>query len=310
MLIEIRDLSVSFDVAQSVQAVNNVNLILFDGQKTAIIGETGSGKSVLLLAILKLLPGSTRVTGEVLYNGKNILKLTEKELRNVRGAQIAYVPQGSGNSLNPLLTVGMQIGEPLVQHRGYDKKEAFKESINLLQRFHIGMEEKRSKSYPHTYSGGMKQRALVAMGISAGARLILADEPTKGLDEEKIEQVKEAFLSLKEQAILCVTHDINFADEIAEYVGVMYASMLIEYGPKDKLLKKPLHPYTMDLINAMPENGLNISGSFAPSDTKNTEGCLYKLRCKYAEGQCDQIPPMIDLGENHKVRCWMYVNKN
>jgi len=310
MLIEISDLSVSFLGAQSVQAVNDVKLTLVEGQKTAIIGETGSGKSVLLLAILKLLPTTAQVSGNIMYNGKNLLKLSEKELRMIRGAQIGYVPQGSGNSLNPLLNVGMQIGEPLVQHRGYNKKQAFNKSVALLQRFHIGMAEQRARNYPHTYSGGMKQRALVAMGISAGAQLILADEPTKGLDDEKIEQVKTAFLSLEKQSILCVTHDINFASAIAQSIGVMFASQLIEYGPKEALLNKPLHPYTKDMMNAMPENGLNIPAVFSSTTNVTDGGCPYKLRCAVADERCDKMPPLIDAGENHKVRCWQYAHKN
>ena len=306
-MIEIKDVSVSFAAGHTVQAVNNVSLSIKQGQKTALIGETGSGKSVLLLAVLRLLPKNANITGSVMYHERDLLRLSEKELQRVRGAQIGYVPQGNGNSLNPLMTIGTQIGEPLVQHRGYSKKRAFAESIGLLKRFHIGNEEKRAKSYPHTYSGGMRQRALVAMGISAGAELILADEPTKGLDEQKVAQVEEALLSLSEQAVLCVTHDINFAGAVAQYIGVMYASYLVEYAPKGVLLTNPLHPYTRDMIRAMPENGLQAETGFTPSQTK-ASGCLYKSRCSDCAERCDRVPPVFELEGGHKVRCWKYAD--
>ena len=306
MLIEVKDLSVTFSAAHSVQAVQGVSLSMEQGQKTAIIGETGSGKSVLLLAMLRLLPPSARVGGSVLFDGRELLLLKEKEMESIRGAQVAYVPQGSGGSLNPLLRVGFQVGEPLMRHGGLRKKQAVEESVRLLARFQIGSEEQRARSYPHTFSGGMKQRALVAMGISAGARVILADEPTKGLDEGKVAQVREVFLSLGEQTLLCVTHDLNFAGAVAQDIHVMYASQQVECAPTAELLGNPLHPYTRDMIRAMPENGLEASRGFAPPHSENVSGCRYRSRCRDCTALCENAPPMAEVTKQHRVRCWRY----
>lgn len=307
-MIEVKNLSVTFSASQAVQAVQDVSLTLHPGQKAAIIGETGSGKSVLLLAMLCLLPTSAVVHGTVTYDGKDLLGLKEKEMEAIRGAQVAYVPQGSGGSLNPLMTVGFQVGEPLIQHKELSKKQAMEKSIGLLKKFHIGDERRRAKAHPHTFSGGMKQRALVAMGISAGAQVVLADEPTKGLDERRIEQVKETFLALKEQALLCVTHDLGFAGNVAQDIHVMYASQQVEWAPTTELLNRPLHPYTQDMINAMPENGLVAVQGFAPPHSESMAGCRYKARCKDCTSRCENPPPMVEMTSQHKVRCWKYAD--
>jgi len=309
-LLEIKDLSVTFSVAHSVQAVQGVSLKVEKRKKVAIIGETGSGKSVLLLAVLRLLPTTAEVKGTVLYNGANLLEIDEKDMQIVRGAQLAYVPQGSGSSMNPLMTVGFQVGEPLMQHREFTKKQAVEKSIGLLEKFHIGNEKQRVKDYPHTFSGGMKQRALVAMGISAGAQYIFADEPTKGLDENKVKQLKETFLALEDQAILCVTHDLGFAKDISEYIHVMYASQQFESAPTDEVFREPLHPYMQDMINALPENGLKVVGGFAPSHSEALSGCRYRPRCRDCSARCEIDPPMTEVYPGHKVRCWKYAHVN
>lgn len=220
-----------------------------EGSKTAIIGETGSGKSVLLLAILGLLPKNAAVSGNILLDGEDLLKADKKRIREIRGGIISYVPQGGGASMNPLLKVGFQVGEPLMEHRGYSKKAAEKDSIGLLKRFNVGNEEKIAKAYPHMLSGGMQPAAQwVAMGISAGPRIILADEPTKGLDERRIRMVADALNQLKEETLLCVTHDMKFAKAVRDKISVMYAAQQLEYGTAAQVLEHPLHPYTQDMI--------------------------------------------------------------
>ena len=219
------------------------------------------------------------------------------------------MPQGSGNGLNPLLTVGLQVAEPMIEHQKVKKREAIAEAVRLMKRFHIGDEEEVAGQYPFTYSGGMKQRAMIAMGIIAGADMILADEPTKGLDEERIEMVVEAFHSLKDQAVLCVTHDLNFAREISDSISVMYASNQVEYAPAEELLEHPLHPYTQDMIAAMPENGLHFSEGFAMAHEDYAEGgCKYAPRCRFCKEKCKETPPMAEV-DGHKVRCWLYAGK-
>ena len=246
-MLELEHISVRFAAGHGVQAVEDVTLTLEDGGRLAIVGETGSGKSVLLLAVLQLLPGSALVSGSARLDGEDLFAAGQKRLREIRGGVISYVPQGGGASLNPLYSVGFQVGEPLMEHRGYSKKKAFLASIPLLKRFQLGREEQLAKGYPHTFSGGMRQRAMVAMGISAGARIIFADEPTKGLDQKRVDLVADTLNRLETEALLCVTHDLQFAAAVCRRVCVMYAAQQVEYGSAAQVLGQPLHPYTQAL---------------------------------------------------------------
>lgn len=308
-MLEIKDISVHFASNHFVQAVEHIDLSVKDTEKVAIVGETGSGKSILLLAILGLLPENAVVTGQALLDGRDLLKLKRKEWDKIRGAKISYIPQGSGNGMNPLLRVGFQVGEPLMEHKKVPKKKAFQKSIELMRQFHIGDEEMVARQYPHTYSGGMRQRAMIAMGIAAGSRMILADEPTKGLDEKRIQMVAESFQMLKDETLLCVTHDLNFAKEIAQWICVMYAANQVEYAAAEEIFENPLHPYTQDMILAMPENGLQAGEGFALShDEYEKGGCKYAPRCRFCETRCKrEQPPMAECG-GHRVRCWKYVD--
>ena len=308
-MLELRNVNVKFSSSDEVGAVEDVSMTLKDKTKTALIGETGSGKSVLLLSILRLLPATAEISGNVFLDGTDLLSLKESELEKLRGDRISYIPQGGGNSMNPLMKVGRQIGEPLVEHRGYSKKEAFLESIRLLERFHVGNEEQWASAYPHMLSGGMKQRAMIAMGVSAGAMTILADEPTKGLDYDRIQSVIECFDMLVNETVLCVTHDINFARAIGNFISVMYAAQQLEYAPRDEFFAHPLHPYSQAILAAMPENGLHCSVGFAPSHTEySARVCRFADRCPHRAERCAQeMPPMIDLG-GHQVRCWLYAD--
>lgn len=310
-MLEIRNLSVSFAGAD-VKAVDDVSLCLEDGSRTSIIGETGSGKSVLLVALIRLLPGNARVNGEVLLNGENLLSASEKRMQQIRGSQIAYVPQGGG-SMNPLLKIGYQVGEPRIIHRKESKKAAVAAAAALLERFHLTPGKEKARSYPHMFSGGMRQRAMVAMGIAAGANILLADEPTKGLDERRVAAVTEAFCQLRQETLLCVTHDVMFARAVSDKLSVMYAACQLEYGDTEEVLANPLHPYTRDLIAAMPENGMRYDDrGFAPPHSDYLDGsygCRYYDRCHECMARCVKNPPLIDLG-GHKVRCWKYAPEN
>jgi len=310
-MLEIKHVSVKFSDSSDVQAVEDVSLVLPEKGKIALVGETGSGKSVLLLAILRLLPESAITSGDVIFNGKHIWKLNRKELNRLRGGEISYVPQGGGGSMNPLMKVGFQVGEPLMEHKGMKRKAATKKSIGLLRYFHLGDEEKLSKAYPHTFSGGMRQRAMVAMGIAAGAEIVLADEPSKGLDEERVSLVVDAFRSLKEQSLLCVTHDLLFAGQISDHICVLYAAQQVEFGPTEELLASPLHPYTRDMVDAIPENGMRVDqAGFAPPHTGyQNYGCRYRHRCRHCTERCKQMPPLFQVG-HREVRCWLYANEN
>lgn len=302
ILLKIEDLNISFSKGNN-KVLRDFSLDLSEREKFALIGESGSGKSVLILAILKLLSNS-QIEGKIYYKNKNLLDLKEKEMEAIRGAEISYVPQGGGNALNPLMKVGLQVGEPLVIHKNMSKKESVRQAIDLLKKFNIGDEEKRVNDYPYAFSGGMRQRAMIAMGIAGGAEIILADEPTKGLDSKRIALVEKSFLALEDRAYIVITHDLRFARNISEKVGVLYASYLLEEGQTEDVFQNPLHPYTQAMIAALPENGLKIDGSFVEKPSYD-EGCIYRTSCKYACDKCLEAPPMFDL-ENRKVRCWKY----
>ena len=305
-LLRVEDLSVSFEGRNFVQAVEHVSLEVHSGDRLCIIGETGSGKSILLLAILRLLSPTAKVTGGVSYRGRDLFAMTEKQLDAIRGGRISYVPQGSGNGMNPLLKVGFQVAEPMIAHRGMKRKAAEERAVELLKRFHLGREETIARQYPFTYSGGMRQRALIAMGISAGAELLFADEPTKGLDETRVRLTAEAFNALEGQTLVCVTHDLSFARSVSSRVCVMYAANQVEEAETEELFRNPLHPYTRDMLAAMPENGLRFRPGYAPAhNDTGTAGCKYRLRCDRCSEKCRETPPLFRIG-GHQVRCWQY----
>ncbi len=312
-MLELNHVSVEFMSDNNVLAVDDVSLRLLDGSRTAIIGETGSGKSVLLLAILRLLPPNAVVSGSIAADGEDLLAADSKRMQQIRGGIISYIPQGGGASLNPLLKVGFQVGEPLIEHRKYTKRQAFEASIPLLRRFNLSHEEELAYSYPHTFSGGMRQRAMVAMGIAAGPKIVLADEPTKGLDEKRVRMVADALDLIEDETLLCVTHDINFAKSVGRDICVMYAAQQVEFGDSKEVIGHPLHPYTRNMMAAMPENGMRYQESgFAPSHDSYTDeagGCRYLNRCREHMERCAVTPPLFDIN-GHKVRCWKYASSN
>lgn len=307
-MLELQNITVRFGGPGASPAVDDVSLTLGEREKVAIIGETGSGKSVLLLAVLQMLPSVAAVTGKALLEGTDLLSLPQREMNRIRGARIAYVPQGSGNGMNPLLRVGYQVGEPLMIHQGLSPKAAIRKAVEVLRRFDFGEEEKLARQYPHTLSGGMRQRAMIAMGVAQGAPILFADEPTKGLDSRRIAMVAEAFHRLEEQAILCVTHDLRFAREIAQRVAVIYASQQVEQAGREEFFREPLHPYSQAMLAALPENGLRADLGFAPprEDKELAGACHYYRRCPWKCERCRVNPPLFDLGGGRKVRCWKY----
>lgn len=305
-MIELLNLSVQF--GGSVKALDNMSLTVPDGKNTVVIGESGSGKSVMLSAILQILPPSAQVTGSILLDGSELLTRTEKEMTALRGTRLAYIPQGGGTSMNPLLTVGYQIGEPLMEKQSMPKKHALLAAVDWMKRLHLGNEEALASAYPHTLSGGMRQRALIAMGAISGAPLLLADEPTKGLDGERVETVTELFRELGDRTLLCVSHDLNFVKSIADYVCVMYAAQAVEYCTCEEFFSGPLHPYSWLTLEAMPENGLKAHMGFAPTHGEMSNmGCRFYSRCPYRRERCSSAPPVIEK-DGRKVRCWMYAD--
>ena len=271
-MLNINNLTIGF---ADIDVVENVSLEIKERDKMVIIGETGSGKSMLILAIMKLLSSNANVQGEILYKNENTLKMSTKEIENLRGNEIGYIGQGSGNGLNPLLKIGYQVSEMDIEKKQMDEKSAFQKSISLLKKFNLGQEEKIVTSYPHILSGGMKQRVMVAMGISQEPNLILPDEPTKGLDNERIKLVEEAFLNLEDKTLLCVTHDIRFAKKISNKVCLLYAGEQLEVNSTEDFFKEPLHPYGKAMIHPLPENGLEVNLGFAPMRSEKTKTCKF-----------------------------------
>lgn len=309
-MLKIENLSVRFGGKGVPDAVTDISLEVKKGEKVVLLGETGSGKSVLLLAVLRMLPEAAHISGRVLLNETDLMTLSEEKMNQVRGKEISYVPQGSGNGMNPLLRVGFQVGEPLMIHQGFSVHQAVEKAIVTMKRFDLKNEEKLAGEYPHMLSGGMRQRAMISMGVVENAPVLLADEPTKGLDSRRIDQVADAFLKLQEQAILCVTHDIRFAGRIAGKVAVLYASQQVEYASHDDFFRNPLHPYSQALLAALPENGLHADMGFAPPRENREEAgaCHFYSRCPYRSGECRKTPPLFSVAGGRKVRCWKYAS--
>ncbi|MGQ9532755.1 MAG: ABC transporter ATP-binding protein [Desulfotomaculales bacterium] len=305
----VRNLTVEFPgPAGMVRAVDRVSLEIREGERVALVGETGSGKSVLLLAVLRLLPVGTRISGEVWYRSRDLLRCPPDELRRVRGREVAYIPQGTGGALNPVLTVGSQVAEPLVIHLGLKRQAAFRQATALLARLGIPEAHRRAFEYPHQYSGGMKQRALVAMGVAAEPAVLLADEPTKGVDWARRQEILELFLGLEGKTILTVTHDLWFAERFAHRVAVMYAAEIVEVAPATAFFREPRHPYARALLAALPARGLKPLPGYAPEHAAHQEpGCRFRKRCPRASDRCLAAPPLLE--ENGRwVKCWHHAS--
>ena len=304
-MLKLKDLHVQFTGRRSLEVVSGVNLTVMPGENTIVIGESGSGKSMILLAVLGLLPAAAKLSGAVEWNNQNLLTLTTAELERIRGREIAYIPQGGGNGLNPVMRIGKQLTEGIHFETSADRRHF---AIRLLTRFGFGNADTVSRAYPHRLSGGMKQRVLIAMGTAREAQLILADEPTKGLDKQRGEEVIQVFKALQDRTLLCVTHDLAFAKAVSDKIVVLYASKVLEYGTRNDFFSRPLHPYSQALLAALPENGLQVLDGFAPPHEELCRsGCVFFARCPKRMKQCKTEPPFFHYGMQ-KVRCWRYAD--
>lgn len=306
-MIKIRDLTVEFNKGNPV--LDQMNLDVPEGLRTVVVGESGSGKSIMLSAILRILPANARVSGSILLDDDmDILKLSSKEMQKIRGLRLAYIPQGSGNSLNPLLKVGFQVAEPMMEFKSMKKQDAIKSAISWMKKLNLKDAKQVAESYPHTLSGGMKQRTLIAMGMAAGAKIILADEPTKGLDNERIRAVIQMLNQMEDHTLLCVSHDLRFAREIADRISVMHQAKQVEYCTKEEFFTEPLHPYSKMLLAALPENGLNCAAHSHPMHMGDPRyGCPFYGWCPERMEKCKMPPEMVTIG-SRKVRCHLYAH--
>jgi peptide/nickel transport system ATP-binding protein len=315
-LLEVRDLSVSFASADGiVQAVRGLSFDVDQGKTLGIVGESGSGKSVATQSIVGLTEGAA-ISGEAYFNGRNLLGMSSEQLRHVRGAEIALIFQDPLSSLHPLYRVGWQIVEAIQAHERIGKQEARQRAIELLRRVGIPQPESRVDEYPHQFSGGMRQRAMIAMALALNPKLLVADEPTTALDVTVQAQIVELMKELQAEfgtAIIAITHDLGVIAEIADEVLVMYAGRAMERGDRRTLYRQPHHPYTKGLIEALPSQSgskdrlVPIPGR-PPSLIRLPTGCPFHPRCRYVLDRCrTEAPPLQNVagGGGHVSACWL-----
>ncbi len=310
-LLGIRNLKVYFYSEDGmVRAVNDVDLDIGEGETLGIIGETGCGKTILGLSILRLLSENTKVEGRILYKGEDLLKLSEDEMRKIRGKEIAMIFQNPLSSMNPVLTVGTQVAEPVELHQHLDNQNAKEKVIEMLKSVRIPLPSKRVNEYPHEFSGGMRQRAMIAMGLICMPSLIIADEPTTGLDvttQAQIVELMKEVLKDSGTSMLLITHDLGVAAELCDHMAVMYPGEIVEYADVRNIFKNPKHPYTRGFLDSLPGRGLKPIPGISPSLINIPEGCKFHPRCSYATGRCKkERPQMKKVGEKHFVRCFLY----
>jgi len=318
-LLEVEGLKTHFFTRDGVvRAVDGVSFSIQPGETLALVGESGCGKSVTSLSILRLIaspPGRT-VAGAIRFNGRDLLGLSERAMRKVRGNEISMIFQEPMTSLNPVLTVGRQIAEALVLHRGLDRADASARAIEMLRLVNIPEAERRAAEYPHQMSGGMRQRVMIAMALACDPKLLIADEPTTALDVTIQAQILDLMRALKDKtgaAIMLITHDLGVVAEMAQRVVVMYAGRKVEEAAVNDLFERPRHPYTRGLIHSIPRLGAAkaVRGRLAeipgmvPSLREPIAGCAFAARCAYAVERCRlEDPPLEAKGEGHTVACW------
>ena len=307
-LLKTKDLTVGFQVGvKKLIAVDRMNLTIDKGEVMCLLGETGCGKSVFGSSILKLLPNNAFVHGSIYFEGTDVVPLSDEKFRAFRGTGIAAVPQSPATSLNPLKRVGKQVDEMYRLHVKNDKEEARKNTIDLFRELGLPRLPELAENFPFELSGGMKQRVLVAMGTAASPKFLIVDEPTKGLDWVRKREVVERIGHLQQQyqsAMLLITHDFTVAEALADFIGVMYAGEIVEFGRKDEVLEHPIHPFTQGLINALPKNGFHALKGFSPPLSDIPDGCRLHPRCPHATEKCRQVhPEMEDLQSRHVARC-------
>ncbi len=313
-LLRVEDLTLYFrTTAGVVQAVDGVSFVLDRHQALAILGESGCGKTSLARAVLRLLPRNVHTyRGRVELDGVDVMSWSEERLRReVRWSKISLVSQAAMNSLNPVLKVGDQIAEPLIVHKGMDKKEAWARAREAAQI--VGVPTDFLQRYAFELSGGMRQRAVIAMGLVTNPDLIILDEPTSALDVLTQANIMNALKGIKREfhkSFFLITHDIATSSELADYVAIMYAGQLVEWGTAEEFYPNPLHPYSQKLMASVPrlreERQLDFIAGRPPSLINPPKGCRFAARCPHRFSQCEQEPPMVQTKEGRLVKCWLY----
>jgi oligopeptide/dipeptide ABC transporter ATP-binding protein len=316
-LLEVKGLRTQFATSEgTVKAVDDVTYDVDQGETVAIVGESGSGKSVGALSILRLIPDPPGkiLAGEILFEGQDLLKLSADEIRHVRGRKISMVFQEPMTSLNPVLSIGLQLTETMMLHLGLSQEQADKRAVELLGMVGISEPQRRLKQYPHHLSGGMRQRVMIALALSCDPKLIIADEPTTALDVTIQAQILELMKNLTRElgvALIIITHNLGVVARYADRVNVMYAGKIVEEGTAQQIYHQPRHPYTIGLLNSVPRMDLPrgqklipIEGS-PPDLTRLDDGCSYRPRCKWRIDRCDkEFPPLAQVNDTQFSACW------
>ncbi|AYF53251.1 peptide ABC transporter ATP-binding protein [Clostridium novyi] len=318
-LLEVKNLKVSFHTyAGEVQSVRGVNFSLEKGETLAIVGESGCGKTITSKSIMRLIPmppGEIKEESQILFEGKDIVKMSEKELRDIRGGKISMIFQDPMTSLNPTMKVGKQIAESLIIHKGMKKQEAMQEALKMLKLVNIPNAEKRINQYPHEFSGGMRQRVMIAIALACDPKILIADEPTTALDVTIQAQIMELIAELQEKlgtAVILITHDLGVVASVAHRIQVMYAGQVIERGTTDEIFYNPKHPYTWALLQSVPrldtknkDKLYSLKGT-PPDLVQPPKGCPFASRCEYCMKICkDSMPEVTKISDTQEVSCWL-----
>jgi oligopeptide/dipeptide ABC transporter ATP-binding protein len=320
ILLSIENLRTRFHIYEGiVTAVDGINLEVYRGETLGVVGESGCGKSVTALSILRLLASPpAEIQGEILFDGKNLLNMSLDEIRKIRGNSISMIFQEPMTSLNPVLTIGEQISEAIELHQGLTHQEAWSKAVEMLRIVQIPSPEMRAREYPHKLSGGMRQRAMIAMALSCHPRLLLADEPTTALDVTIQAQIVELMERLKEEiktSIVLITHNLGLIAEMAKRVAVMYMGKVVEEAPVEDLFLEPLHPYTHGLLESIPWIGRKIKTGrkqlqeipgIVPSLLEIPEGCRFHPRCPRVMDICRKEEPTLIQKDGRRVLCWLW----
>ncbi len=320
-ILKVQGLETQFRTREgTVHAVNGVSFHLKEGETLGVVGESGCGKSVTMMSMLRLIPSPPGkvVAGSALYQGKDLLKMTDEEIRHIRGSQISVVFQDPMTSFNPVLTIGRQVAEPLETHLGMSRAQAYERVEELMTMVGIPNPKDRLSDYPHQYSGGMRQRMMIAMALTCSPQILIADEPTTALDVTIQAQIVELVKRLRDDlgmAIVWITHDLGVIAGLADRVAVMYAGFIIEEAPVKELYANPQHPYTIGLLGSLPRLDANerrrltsIEG-LPPVLFKKPSACPFAPRCRYRVEKClSENPRLLQVGPEHSAACWVDTN--
>lgn len=314
-VLDVKDLQIEFKIdEQYYKAVQGVSFHIQAGETLGIVGESGCGKSVTSLAVMGLLQSPTKISGEILYNDRNLLEVPDGQMRKIRGNEIGMIFQEPMTSLNPVHKIGRQIGETLVLHRGMTPRQALRESVEMLKRVGIPRAEQIIDEYPHQLSGGMRQRVMIAIAMACSPSLLIADEPTTALDVTIQAQILELMKTLAKEhgtSIMLITHDLGVVAETCERVAVMYAGRVVEEGPVRKIFHNPQHPYTRGLLNSIPKlvgerKRLEPIEGTVPSLRNMPDGCRFAARCPFVMDKCiANNPDLFEVEAGHTSRCFL-----